>query len=70
MTLLLFHMHRVIDMLFPYIKFLTRWCIVCLYLNLQGCYDALKAEIETYSTPVIGVGITILVIEVSNFDQH
>lgn len=63
-------MHRVIDMVFPYIKFLTRWCIVCLYLNLQGCYDALKAEIETYSTPVIGVGITILVIEVSNFDQH
>lgn len=31
--------------------------------NTQGCYDALKAEIDSYSTPVIGVGITILVIE-------
>lgn len=32
--------------------------------SFQGCYDALKAEIDSYSTPVIGVGITILVIEV------
>uniref|UniRef100_K1PNL1 Uncharacterized protein n=1 Tax=Magallana gigas TaxID=29159 RepID=K1PNL1_MAGGI len=32
--------------------------------NTMGCYDALKAEIDSYSTPVIGVGITILVIEV------
>lgn len=32
--------------------------------TFQGCYDALKAEIDSYSTPVIGVGITILVIEV------
>lgn len=31
--------------------------------NTLGCYDALKAEIDSYSTPVIGVGITILVIE-------
>lgn len=31
--------------------------------NTMGCYDALKAEIDSYSTPVIGVGITILVIE-------
>ena len=57
-------------MLFSNIKYLSRWCILCLFVNLQGCYDALKAEIETYSTPVIGVGITILVIEVSNFDQY
>ncbi|XP_048777618.2 tetraspanin-9-like [Ostrea edulis] len=31
--------------------------------NTMGCYDALKDEINSYSTPIIGVGVTILIIE-------